>query len=308
MGLLRWRSALTIRSSGGSAVSGAYQRPGFRMEMVRKAAIYGLLILGVGVFMLPLIVMVSTSLKSFTEINSYPPSFLPKKLIFTNYAEALVYRDTMFPRWTFNTIFIIGAILPGVVISSSLCAYGFARMTFPGRDLWFMLVLGSIMLPPQVTLIPLYILFYKIGWLNTFAPLIIPAWFGGGAINIFLLRQFYMQIPRELDEAAIIDGAGFMTIWWRIYVPLGRPALISVALLTILGNWNDFFGPLMYLNTPDNYTLALGLNAFRNYFPRLPRTDYLMAIATLMVLPMILMFLLAQRYIVQGFVTSGLKG
>lgn len=288
--------------------SGEYFARYFRIETLRKAAVYGLLFLGVGIFMLPLIVMVSTSLKSFSEINTYPPTFLPKTVVLSNYAEALVYKDTNFPRWTLNTIFIIGAILPGVVISSSLCAYGFSRLKFVGRDFWFMLVLASIMLPPQVTLIPLYIFFYKIGWLNTYAPLIVPAWFGGGAINIFLLRQFYMQIPRELDEAAVIDGAGYLTIWWRIYVPLGRPALISVALLTVLGCWNDFFGPLMYLNTPDKYTLALGLNAFRNYFPLLPRTDYLMSIATLMVLPMILMFLLAQRYIVQGFVTSGLKG
>ena len=278
------------------------------METVRKAVLYGLLLLGVGIFMLPLIVMVSTSLKSFTEINTYAPTLFPRNIVLTNYAEALVYPNTNFPRWTLNTIFLIAAILPGVVISSSLCAYGFARLKFAGRDFWFMLVLASIMLPPQVTLIPLYILFHKIGWLNTFAPLVIPAWFGGGAINIFLLRQFYMQIPRELDEAAIIDGAGYLTIWWRIYVPLGRPALISVALLTVLGSWNDFLGPLMYLSTPDNYTLALGLNAFRNYFPLLPRTDYLMSIATLMVVPMVAMFFFAQRYIVQGFVTSGLKG
>jgi multiple sugar transport system permease protein len=164
------------------------------------------------------------------------------------------------------------------------------------------------MLPSQVTLIPLYILFYKIGWLNTFAPLIIPAWFGGGAINIFLLRQFFMQIPRELDEAAIIDGAGHLTIWWRIYIPLSRPALISVTLLTVLAIWNDFLNPFIYLSDPNNFTLALGLNLFRNYFPQVARTDYIMAISTLMVLPMIVMFLFAQRYIVQGFVTSGIKG
>ena len=226
----------------------------------------------------------------------------------SNYREAWNYQNTNFPRWTFNTLFIIAAILPGVLLTSSLCAYGFARLKFPGRNVWFLLVLASIMLPPQVTLIPLYILFYKIGWLNTFAPLIVPAWFGGGAINIFLLRQFFMQIPRDLDEAAFIDGAGHLTIWWQIYVPLSRPALISVALLTVLGIWNDFFGPFIYLTNPDNYTLALGLNIFRSVFPQLPRTDYIMSISTLMVLPMIVMFLFAQRYIVNGFVTSGLKG
>lgn len=279
-----------------------------RKEAVSKGTIYGLLVLGALLFILPLILMVSTSLKSYTEINQYPPTFLPNELVPSNYPEAWNYRNTNFPRWTLNTVFIIVATLPGVLITSSLCAYGFARLKFPGRNLWFMLTLASIMLPPQVTLIPLYILFHKLGWLNTFAPLIIPAWFGGGALNIFLLRQFFMQIPRDLDEAAIIDGAGHLMIWWRIYVPLARPAMISVALLTVLGIWNDFLGPFIYLTTPDNYTLALGLNVFRNVFPSIVRNDLIMAISSLMVLPMIVMFLFAQRYIVQGFVTSGLKG
>lgn len=279
-----------------------------RREVVSKGTIYALLIIGSLLFMLPLILMVSTSLKSYTEINQYPPTFLPNEVVVSNYPEAWNYRNTNFPRWTFNTVFIIVATLPGVLVTSSLCAYGFARLKFPGRNLWFILVLASIMLPPQVTLIPLYILFHKLGWLNTFAPLIIPAWFGGGALNIFLLRQFFMQIPRELDEAAIIDGAGHLMIWWRIYVPLSRPAMISVALLTVLGIWNDFLGPFIYLTTPDNYTLALGLNVFRNVFPSIVRNDLVMAISSLMVLPMIVLFLIAQRYIVQGFVTSGLKG
>lgn len=289
----------------GSMDAGAVRH---RREVISKGAIYGLLILGSLLFMLPLILMVSTSLKSYTEINQYPPTFLPQEIVPSNYPEAWNYRNTNFPRWTFNTVFIIVATLPGVLVTSSLCAYGFARLKFPGRNLWFILTLASIMLPPQVTLIPLYILFHKLGWLNTFAPLIIPAWFGGGALNIFLLRQFFMQIPRDLDEAAIIDGASHLMIWWRIYVPLARPAMISVALLTILGIWNDFLGPFIYLTTPDNYTLALGLNVFRNVFPSIVRNDYIMAISSLMVLPMIVMFLFAQRYIVQGFVTSGLKG
>jgi multiple sugar transport system permease protein len=279
-----------------------------RQEFISKGIIYALLSIGAFVFLLPLILMVSTSFKSYTEINTYPPTFLPNQVVTTNYAEAWSYKNTNFPRWTFNTVFIIVAVLPGVLLTSSLCAYGFARLKFPGRNVWFMLTLASIMLPTQVTLIPLYILFSKLGWLNTFSPLIVPAWFGGGALNIFLLRQFFMGIPRDLDEAALIDGAGHFTIWWRIYVPLARPALISVALLTVLGIWNDFLSPFIYLSNPDNYTLALGLNVFRNIFPQTPRNDYIMSISSLMVLPMIMMFLFAQRYIVQGFVTSGLKG
>jgi multiple sugar transport system permease protein len=277
-----------------------------RKKQVGQGVVYALLIGGSLLFMLPLMIMVATSFKSFNEINRYPPTFLPNVWLPGNYADAWNYQNTDFPRWTANTLFIVAATLPGVVLTSSLCAYGFARINFPGRRMWFALVLASIMLPPQVTLIPLYILFFRLGWLNTFLPLIVPAWFGGGALNIFLLRQFYLQIPRELDEAATIDGANHLTIWWRIYVPLSRPALVSVALLATLGIWNDFFGPLIYLTSPENYTLALGLNMFQGLFIR--RVDYIMAISTLMVLPMILMFLLAQRYIVQGFVTSGLKG
>ena len=280
-----------------------------RRQQFHTSFIYLLLIGGALIYMLPLIIMVNTSFKPFTEINTYPPTFWPSEWRPTNYPEAWNYGVTQFPRWTMNTVLILVGILPGVLITSSLCAYGFARMRFPGRNVWFMLVLASIMLPQQVTMIPLYILFSKIGWLDTFLPLIVPPWFGGGAVNIFLMRQFFMQIPRELDEAAIIDGANHFTIWSRIYLPLSRPALVSIALLTVLAVWNDFFGPLIYLRNPDNFTLAIGLNFFQlNVSSSIVRTDYIMAISTLMVLPMVLMFLLAQRYIVQGFVTSGLKG
>jgi multiple sugar transport system permease protein len=280
-----------------------------RRKQFNVTVIYALLIAGALIYMLPLIVMVNTSFKPFTEINRYPPTFFPNEWRPSNYPEAWTYGVTQFPRWTMNTLLILAGIIPGVLITCSLCAYGFARLRFPGRNIWFMLVLASIMLPQQVTLIPLYILFSKIGWLDTFWPLIVPPWFGGGAVNIFLMRQFFMQIPRDLDEAAIIDGANHFTIWSRIYVPLSRPALVSVALLTVLANWNDFFGPLIYLRSPDNYTLAVGLNFFQlSVSTQLARTDYIMAISTLMVLPMVLMFLFAQKYIVQGFITSGVKG
>jgi multiple sugar transport system permease protein len=267
---------------------------------------YTLLILGAAMFAMPLVIMVTTSFKSYTEINSYPPTILPNAWLPQNYPDAWSYQNTDFPRWTLNTLFILVATLPGVLLTASLCAYGFARLRFPGRNLWFGLTLASIMLPPQVTLIPLYVLFKELGWLNTFLPLIVPAWFGGGALNIFLMRQFFLQIPPELDEAATLDGASHLRIWWSIYMPLSRPVLITVALLSTLAIWNDFFGPLIYLTTPDNYTLALGLNLFQGLF--VTRTDFVMAISTLMVLPMILLFVFAQRYIVSGFIASGLKG
>ena len=137
-------------------------------------------------------------------------------------------------------------------------------------------------------------------------PLIVPSWFGGGALNIFLMRQFFLGIPKDLDEAALMDGASHLMIWWKIYVPLSRPVMVTVALLTILGIWNDFLGPLIYLTSPDNYTLAIGLSYFQGQF--VTRSDYLMAISTLMVIPMVILFVFAQRYIVKGFITSGIKG
>ena len=276
-----------------------------RRDLVNKLLIYAMLLLGALFFVVPLIYMVSTSLKPFAEINSYPPTFLPQTVQPNNYPSAWTFEGTDFPRWTLNTIIILVTTLPGVLITSSLCAYGFARLKFYGRNVWFGLVLASTMLPPQVTLIPLYILFFRLGWLDTFLPLVVPAWFGGGALNIFLMRQFFMQVPYDYDEAARIDGATHWQIWLYIYVPLSRPVLVTVALLTTLTIWNDFLGPLIYLTSPENFTLALGLNKFRGLYN--VRTDYIMAMSTLMVIPMIAMFLFAQRYIVRGFVTSGFK-
>jgi multiple sugar transport system permease protein len=301
-----------VTSSGGTLPSGSYggrrQRVGVPLlhPASGRIATYFLLVVGAIVFTMPLLVMVFTSFKSFGEINTYPPTFLPNEWVFGNYGEAWTYPNTDFPRWTLNTLLILAFTLPGVVLSSSLVGYGFARLKFPGRDLWFGLTIASIMLPPQVTLIPLYILFHQLGWLDTFLPLIVPSWFGGGALNIFLMRQFYLGIPSELDDAALMDGAGKFTIWWRIYVPLSRPVIVTVALLTTLQIWNDFLGPLIYLTKPENYTLALGLSRFQGQF--VTRSDYLMAISTLMVLPMVILFIFAQRYIVKGFITSGLKG
>jgi multiple sugar transport system permease protein len=273
---------------------------------LNKGAVYLLLVVGALGFTLPLMIMVFTSFKPFSEINTYPPTFLPAQWTPSNYSDAWNYPNTDFPRWTLNTLLIVAFTVPGVLLSSSLVAYGFARLRFPGRNVWFLLTIASIMLPPQVTLIPLYILFHQIGWLNTFLPLIVPSWFGGGALNIFLMRQFFMGIPKDLDEAALMDGASHFMIWWKIYVPLSRPVMVTVALLTTLGIWNDFLGPLIYLTTPENYTLALGLSRFEGQF--VTRADYMMAISTLMVIPMVILFIFAQRYIVKGFITSGIKG
>ncbi|HRU39272.1 MAG TPA: carbohydrate ABC transporter permease, partial [Candidatus Goldiibacteriota bacterium] len=194
----------------------------------------------------------------------------------------------------------------GVLLSSTFVAYGFARFKFPGRDLLFLLMVSTMMIPVQVTMIPTFILFKYAGWIDTFAPLIIPTFFGGGAFNIFLMRQFFMTIPVELDEAAKIDGCNYFQIFWIILVPLVKPALATIAIFGFVYNWNDFLNPLIYLNSTSNYTLALGLQTFTTMYG----TDYnlMMAASTIVLLPILITFFFGQRYFIEGVATSGLKG
>ena len=186
----------------------------------------------------------------------------------------------------------------------------FARFEYRGRDTLFLITLGTMMLPAQVTLIPQFVLFHKLGWVPSIKPLWVPAWLGGGAFNIFLLRQFIMSLPPDLDEAAVIDGASYPRIFWRIIVPLCKPALATVAVLSFIGRWNDFIGPLIYLNTRDTFTLAVGLSYFQNLpeQPGVPLQHLLMAASVLAILPILALFFSAQKYFVQGIVLSGIKG
>jgi multiple sugar transport system permease protein len=196
------------------------------------------------------------------------------------------------------------------LVSATLVAYGFARFEFPGRDALFILVLSTLMLPDQVTLIPLYLTFNRLDWLNTYLPLIVPAYFGGGAFSIFLLRQFLRTLPRDLDEAAILDGCNSLGVLWWVLLPLTRPALGTLAIFSFIYHWNDFIGPLIYLNNSEKFTLSLGLSYFR-YVAQAgvgePQEHLLMAASVLMVLPVIVLFFLAQRYFVQGVVLSGVS-
>ncbi|MCL4507362.1 MAG: carbohydrate ABC transporter permease [Chloroflexi bacterium] len=274
-------------------------------ENSRKTILYAMLILGAIIFMCPLYWMLITAVKTNAEAYLYPPSLWPQVIKLVNFPDAWNYEGMQFTRWTLQTIFITVAVMVGVLLTSSMCAYGFARMRFPGRNFWFIATLASTMLPAQVTLIPLYIVFFKIGWLDTYNPLIIPAWFGGGAINIFLLRQFFMGIPTELEDAALIDGAGRFRIWWSIFMPLSIPAVLTVAIFTFQGVWNDFYGPLVYITSQDNYTLALGINLFKGIYGA--ETQYLMAVSTLMTIPMIVLFFVAQRYFIRGIVLTGIN-
>jgi len=288
----------------GSGAKPAYNIHRWRKD-VRKVVVIALLILFSFIFLCPLLWMLTTSVKTNAEAYLIPPTIIPQVIKFANYPDAWNYEGMQFPRWTLHTIFITVTVLVGVLLTSSMCAYGFARLKFPGRNFWFMATLASTMLPGTVTLIPLYILFFKIGWLDTFNPLIVPAWFGGGAINIFLLRQFFMGIPTELEDAALIDGAGRFRIWWSLFLPLSMPALLTIAIFTFQGVWNDFYGPLVYLTSQDNYTLALGLNLFKGLYGT--EVQYLMAMSTVMTIPMIILFFVAQRYFIRGIVLTGIN-
>ncbi len=265
-----------------------------------------LVLMGGGVLMLmPFFWLISSSLKAPYEIYVFPPKWIPDPPRWENYAE--VFQVVPVFRYTLNTLIITFFATLGIVISSSMAAYSFARLRFKGRDLVFSIILSTVMLPFAATMIPVYILFTKLGWVGTFLPLIVPAWFGG-PITIFLLRQFFRTIPMELEDAARIDGASRPRIFFTIILPLARPALTVVVVLAFLHNWNDFLAPLIYLQKRDLYTLALGLNALQYFEGGLDWTHYVMVMATFMVLPVVAVYFLAQRAFVEGIVLTGLKG
>ncbi len=262
------------------------------------------LIAGAVVMILPFVWLVTSSLKVERYIFMFPPQWIPNPVRWQNYVEALTYKP--FNIYIMNTLIIVLLNLIAILGSASLCAYGFARIRFPGRDFWFAIVLSTMMVPYFVLMVPQFIIFSRLGWIDTFLPLTVPYFFGGGAFNIFLLRQFFRTLPEELADAARIDGCTEFGIYWRIMMPLAKPALAAVAIFTFLFGWNDFIGPLLYLNSPDNFTVAIGLATFRSVMRT--RWDLLMAASTAMILPVVVLFFFAQRYFIQGIVLSGLKG
>jgi len=265
-----------------------------------------LVLAGGGLLMLvPFFWLLSSSLKLPHEIFVLPPKWIPDPIRWVNYRE--VFEEVSVVRYTVNTIHITFFSTLGVVLSSSLAAYSFARLRFKGRNLMFGLILSTVMLPYVVTMIPVFILFTRLGWVGSFLPLIVPDWFGG-PIYVFLLRQFFRTIPLELEDAARIDGASRPRIFAQIILPLARPALTVVVVLALLYNWNDFLAPLIYLHKRDMYTLALALNALQHFEGGLDWTHYVMVLATLMVLPVIVIYFLAQRAFGEGIVLTGLKG
>lgn len=281
----------------------------FRSAKLQKRVSIGfsLIVLSVGLvfFLFPIYWMVTASLKTLDEVFLFPPSWWPKELQWQNYREALTFMP--FGRYALNTILVTGANVVGTVLSCSLVAFAFARLRAKARDVMFLFVLSTMMLPPQVTMIPVYILFQRLGMVDTYWPLTLPAFFATSPFSIFLLRQFFMTVPKELDEAALIDGCSYFGIWWRVLLPAAKPALLTVALFTFTAHWNDLLGPLIYINSYEKLTLALGLANFRAMYGATP-WHLLMAASIVVVAPCLLVYGFSQRYFMQGIVITGSKG
>src|SRR5579884_823545 len=281
-----------------------FARQSSQARVARLAAYTAVTLLAL-LYAAPFLWMVATSLKDPSELDAVPPIWIPKVLQWQNYPNALLRPTRYFPLFFENTAIYVGLSVLGQLISCSLVAYGFARIPFKGSRFLFTLVLSTMMLPPQVLLIPQYLLFKQLGWLDSLLPLVVPQWFGS-AFFIFLLRQFFMTIPRELDEAALVDGATRVDIFWRILLPLCRPILITVFALSFVNHWNDFFGPLIYLNSQKNMVVATALRLFAMSQQALP-IHLLMAASVTSVIPVIVLFLFAQRAFVRGITMTGMK-
>lgn len=288
-------------------------KPSRSMSSARRSWMivsYSLMIIFGVLFMFPWFWTLMTSLKRPAELFRFPPLWIPARPQFQNYVD--VFNKVPLARWFINSIVVVALATSGTVISATLVAYSFARFRWHGRDLIFAITLATMMLPAEITLIPQYLLFKYLGWLNSIRPLWVPAWFGGGAFAIFLLRQFIMSLPREFDEAATLDGANPVRILTTVLLPLMKPVLATISVISFIGSWNDFMGPLIYLATPEKFTVALGLRYF-DVTPGestwgMPTEHFLMACCTMSATPIIVLFFAAQKYFVQGIVMSGLKG
>ena len=273
-----------------------------------RLLLYAIALLAAALFMMPFLWTVGSSLKTSIEIRQFPPAMFPAVPRLQNYVDIwyVVPLGTFF--WNSAQVTLLAMV--GQVGSATLVAYGFSRFRFPLRDTLFLLVISTILLPREVVLIPTFLIFKFLGWLDTLRPLIVPSFFGGGAFFIFLLRQFFLTLPRELDEAAKIDGANSLQILLRILIPLARPALATTAIFSFLAHWNDFLEPLIFLNSPQNFTVALGLRYFQTLpnEAQEPREQLLMAASLVVTAPILITFFAAQRYFVQGIVMSGIKG
>jgi multiple sugar transport system permease protein len=288
--------------------------PPLRGRWMRRAVVYGLLLLGAALVLIPFLWMISTSLKTQDQLFVRTLNFIPDPAVPANYLEVWSRLLSINPQMTFwrilgNTLFITILAMIGEITSAALVAYGFSRFRWRGRDALFALMLATIMIPGIVTRVPGFLIWRQLGLLDTYDPLTWPSLFAWGPLYVFLMRQFFMSIPREYEEAAIIDGANVIQIFWHIMLPLVRPILLAIAVLAFQANWNNFQGPLLYLSTPDKFPLALAMRFFEQSLSKeAPQWQYMMAMATMMATPILLLYFLAQKQFIEGINVGGVKG
>jgi multiple sugar transport system permease protein len=271
--------------------------------ILARGVAYLLLIITAITMIFPFYWMVATSFKSEARVFAFPPEWIPNPPLISNYT--YIFTELPFALYVYNSLKVSLLWTLGVVLSSSLAAYAFARVRFRGRETLFIITLAALMIPGQITMIPLYVIMVRIGWVDTQLPLIVPAYFGS-AFGIFLMRQYFMTIPQELNDAAKIDGCSHFGVYWRIMMPLSKPVIATLALLSFMGSWNDLLGPVIYLYDEKLFTLPLALTRFRGMY--YTQWAYMMAGATVSLLPILLIFVFTQQYFVRGVVLSGLKG
>ena len=270
---------------------------------------YFLLVLGAAIVLVPFWWMLKTSLTAETRLFEFPPPFFPNPVVWRNYIEAWNALPVSFTRFTANTLFITVLAMTAEIFTCSLVAYGFARFRFPGRNFFFILMLSTMMLPGVVTLVPTFILWRELKLIDTYDPMTIGAWFAWGPAYIFLLRQFFLGLPREIEEAARIDGANTFQIYWHIMLPLVKPALLAIAVLSFIGNWNNFMGPLIYLNSGEKYPLIMALKFFEQSLSKeAPKFHYMMAMTTMMSFPLLMLYFFMQRTLIEGITAGAVKG
>lgn len=282
--------------------------------MIRKIMIYAILIIGALIVLIPFVWMISTSLKSREQIFQPGINFVPDPVLFENYAQVWTQLQSIRPEMTFwrimaNTLFITLLAMFGEIFSASIVAYGFARFQWRGRNFLFALMLGTVMIPGIVTRIPRFLIWKEFGLLDTYDPMTWPSLLAWGPLYVFLFRQFYMGIPRELEEAAIIDGANVAQIYWYIMLPLIRPVMLAIAVLAFQGNWNNFQAPLIYLSSPDKFPLALSMQFFQESLSKeAPLWNLMMAMTTMMAVPVLILYFLAQKQFIEGINVGAVKG
>lgn len=262
-----------------------------------------LLLAGAFIVSVPFLWMLSTALKPDTQLYKWPPVWIPSPLQWSNFAEAI--KRAPFPMYARNTLVITLCNVLGVALSSSLAAFGFARLRFPGREKFFALLLTTMMLPGMVTMIPQFVIFSRLKWINTWLPLIVPHFFGS-PFFIFMLRQFFQGLPQDYHDQAKVDGANSWTVFWRIFMPLSKPALATVVIFQFMWTWSDYLGPFLFIHSDNLKTISLGLSVFLKQYTA--SWQLLMAASTMMVMPMVLLFFFGQKYFIQGITTTGLAG